>query len=1123
MKRWLSTYMALGALLLFLLVPAFAQQNSAVRGSLTGVVFDETGSVLPNASIHVEGPQGNYQAKTDSSGHFQVVSLVPGSYTVKVEAPGFKSYLSEKNVVTAGATSTLDVHLQVGAVTDTVQVEAGAVQIDTTSTALSTPLTDQLYESLPLARNVSGIFSLAPGVVSGGGTDTKNNGTNPSIGGASGLENLYLVDGVNVTDQAFGGFGTYNRYWDALGTGVNLAFIKEVDIKTTAFEPQYGKAAGGIIEIVTKSGSNKYHGAIAAYAGPGAFWASRNQTCLLGYTTTAPSCHYAAPQYDISGEVGGYIPGFKDKMFFFGAFDPAASQDIYEAQPGQPLNGHEFTETLNERSWAGKISYQPFARTQLEASSFGDPSFSNTILSTYNAVSAAVQAGRYDFGNINSVLRVNQTITNSWNVNLSYMYNMTHFHFYPKVDSYTIQDRSVSPYLTYYVGGYEPTKSDDYSLNLDTQKVVNFLGQHTFSVGYTYEHTNFLDQPSRTGALFAIPGVNMHGDNLSGQYGKPEAVGQLTNATFRLYTALDDPDAAGNQAVSTTCTYCAKLPDGTPVYLQQIRGTYQGLSVAATSRYHVIWGNDNYQIGRHLNVGLGLRWEEQWYGGSFMNYLFNDNWSPRLGVNWDPKGDHRTKIFFNYARYQAVLPLDAAISQLGNEQDDTSLFFAPNVDSSGHIQLDANGAPAVTPDASHLLNGTTMSNSGAFSMPSFASSTGEGILPGTRMEYENEYAFGFQREVRPGTVLGVRYTDRRLGRVIEDIGSQSPEGSTVDKYYNGGIANVSAGTDISVNEDIATYTPTQWSTANPNHNPGYFSSDPTRASEYVAPAPGCFVSTKVNSAGTTVVVTDDSTVANGGFFKNYNGANYNGACVTNAVTPTGAKGPAAGGDPDGKPDGFANPTRKYQEFVVEFARNMSNNWQARANFRYARLFGNYEGFFRNDNGQSDPGISSLFDFTNGSLGLLGDQTTPGLLNTDRRMVFNADLSYTVSDKTRYIAAAKGLNASLNVRGQSGAPLSAYSSHPIYLNVGEVPVGGRGTKGTLPSRRQIDLHADYPWKFGESWKLKFAFDAFNVTNSKFTSNKNQNLDTSPGSSNPDYNKISAYQAPFYARVSVKFEF
>jgi hypothetical protein len=1098
-------------MLLLFALPSLAQQNSAVRGSLTGVVFDETGGVLPNASIRVEGPQGNYEAKTDSFGHFQVSSLVPGSYTVKVEAPNFKSYISEKNLVTAGSTSTLDVHLQVGAVTDTVQVEAGAVQIDTQNTALSTPLTDQLYESLPLARNVSGIFALAPGVVSGGSTDTKNNGTNPSIGGASGLENLYLVDGVNVTDQAFGGFGTYNRYWSALGTGVNLAFIKEVDIKTTAFEPQYGKAAGGIVEIVTKSGSNKLHGAVAAYMGPGGMWAERNQTCLLGYTTVAPSCHYAAPQYDISGEIGGYVPRFKDKMFFFGAFDPAASQDRYEAQPGQPLHGHEFTETLNERSWAGKISYQPFAKTQLEASSFGDPSFSNSLMYTYNAPTVAASAGRYNFGNINSVLRVNQNITPSWNVNLSYMYNMAHFNYSPQVDQYTVQDRTVSPYITYYVGGYELTRNNDYSLNFDTQKVVNFLGQHTFSIGYTYEHTNFLDQPLRTGALYAIPSVNIAGSAIN--FGAhPDAAGQMTNATFRLYKALNDDGSP-----STTCTYCAKL-NGNPVYLQTIRGTWAGLSVNATSRYHVLWGNDNYQIGRHLNVGLGLRWEEQWYGGSVMNYLFNDNWSPRLGVNWDPKGDHRTKIFFNYARYQSVLPLDAAIRQLGNEQDDTSYFFAPKTDSSGNMLTDSNGSAIVVPDAAHTLNGTSKSDLGGFSTPNFSSSTGEGILPGTRMEYENEYVFGFQREIRPGTVLGVRYTDRRLGRIVEDIGSQSPEGAGVDPAYAGGIANVSASSDYFVNEQETNYTPAQWNSSNTD-SPGAFL-EMTNTKPYVAPAAGCTYEVLINSKGKPYVNTNDTTVANGGFFQHYDGSKFNGACVTNATL-----GDANAGDngADGTPDGFADPSRKYQEFVVEFARNMSNNWQARANFRYARLFGNYEGFFRNDNGQSDPGISSLFDFTNGSLGLLGDQTTPGLLNTDRRMVFNANLSYVISEKTRYISGLKGLNAGMNVRGQSGAPLSAYASHPIYLNTGEVPIGGRGTKGTLPSRRQVDLHADYPWKLHENWSLKFAFDAFNVTNTQLTSNKNQNLDTAPGTSNPDYNKISAYQAPFYARASVKIEF
>src|ERR1035441_4387088 len=179
---------------LMLALPSHAQLNTAVRGSLSGVVFDATGALLPNADVKVTGPQGTSELKTDSGGRYVASGLVSGSYTVKVEAPGFKTFLSEKNLIVAGSTSNLDVHLTVGAVTDTVQVDAGAVQIDTESTALTTPLTDQLYQALPLARNVSGIFALPPGVVSGGGTDStlSPTGANPSIGGASGLENIYL-------------------------------------------------------------------------------------------------------------------------------------------------------------------------------------------------------------------------------------------------------------------------------------------------------------------------------------------------------------------------------------------------------------------------------------------------------------------------------------------------------------------------------------------------------------------------------------------------------------------------------------------------------------------------------------------------------------------------------------------------------------------------------------------------------------------------------------------------------------------------------------------------------------------------------------------------------------------
>jgi len=829
MRSWIKAFSIffVVALLLLMTMPAGAQLNSAVRGSLSGVVFDATSSVLPNVDVAVTGPQGQYKVKTDSNGRYLVQDLVPGSYTVKIEATGFKTYISQKNLIVAGATSSLDIHLEVGAVSDTVTVEAGAVQIDTESTALTTPLTDQLYQSLPLPRNVTGIFALAAGVVSGGGTDTTGNPTmtNPSIGGASGLENLYLVDGVNVTDLAFGGFGTYSRQLGALGTGVNLAFIKEVDVKTTAFEPSYGKAAGGIVEIVTKSGSTSYHGAVAVYAGPGSWYATRHEVCNLGYTTNAQPCYYGLPNFDASAEFGGYIPGFKNKVFFFGAFDPTVGRQEEQAQPGLPLasNG-TYTFSLNERSWAGKLTYQPFTNTQIEASSFGDPSFHNSYPTSLAAASADAVAERYNFDHIDSVLRVDQTIAPSWVVNASFTYNIQRFNQLPQFNQYNISDRTVNPFITYYVGPYEPDKSDDYTLNLSTQKIVTFGGQHTLSVGYSYDHTNFLDFPSRSGPLAPIPGSNAAGNSLATLFPttfKTSAVGQLTNAQFRMYIA------------DASCTYCTKYK-GNPVYLQQIRGTYKGLSVAARSRYHVGWGNDSWQMNRHINIDAGLRWEEQWYDGSLISYLFNDNWSPRLGINVDPKGDRKSKLFFNYARYQSVLPLDAAIRQLGNEQDD-SFFFTPKADGAGNAILDNKGAVIPVIDSAHTLNGLAGKAAGvSFGAPTWASSTGEGILPGTKMEYENEYAFGLERELTPGSMLGIRYTDRRLGRIVEDIGSQSVEGSLVDNYYNGGIANVSAATDISVNENEVVYTPAQWAAKNGTNTPGTVT-----AANYVAPVAGC--------------------------------------------------------------------------------------------------------------------------------------------------------------------------------------------------------------------------------------------------------------------------------------------
>ncbi|HEY3704103.1 MAG TPA: carboxypeptidase regulatory-like domain-containing protein [Terracidiphilus sp.] len=1063
------------------------------------MVFDQTGAVVPGTTVHIYGPQGEYTAKTDASGRYEVNGLVPGAYKVVLEAAGFKKFVSERNQVTVDHTSSLDIHLELGAASETVQVDAGAVQIDTETTSLNAPISDELYQSLPVTRNVSTIFSLAPGVVTGGGTGTAN----PSIGGATGLENLYLVDGVTITDQAFGGLGTYNRFFGSLGTGVNLAFIKEVDVKTGAFEPKYGRADGGIVEIVTKSGSSRFHGAIGAYLGPGDWYATRMQPYQFGWVNFIQPSLLKSPQYDLAVEAGGPVPGLKGKMFFFGAFDPTLNQDVAFAPPGTPLRSHgPYTYSTTTMSWAAKLTWVPLDFMQIEASSFGDPSRHNQIpgptwQSGLTASNADSVGTGYRYGSMDSVARVSASPLPSWTILGYYTYNFNHFDQTPLFDRYTIQDRSVTPFTTAYIGSYEPTRNNDYSLNIETEKKFNFFGEHTIGLGYSYDHTNFLDKPTRTGSLFAIPGGNAAGEDFSqsGYLGShQDAVGQMTNATFRLKPALNSDGSP-----STTCTYCAQY-HGQEVYLQQIRGTYKGLSVLATSRYHTLWANDSYHMNRYLTVNAGLRWEEQWYAGTVLKYLFNDNWSPRVGFNLDPFGSGRTKVFFNYARYQLVLPLDAAIRQLGNEQDDTSFYFEPQTDSKGNAVTDELGAVIPVLDAAHTLNNTTQGAGSTFGKPSFASSTGEGILPTTKMEYENEYVLGVQREIMHGTVVQARYSDRRLGRIVEDIGSQSPEGSLIDHGYWGGIANVLATTDVAVNEDHVDYTADQWNAAYAAATQN--GKNPLTAANYIAPAAGC-------------TYANDTSVANGGLFKHYDGTPFGGTCIPNYLD-------AGNGGSDGKPDGFAKPVRRYQEMVVEANRNFKNHWQGRANYRWAKLWGNYEGLFRNDNGQSDPGISSLFDFTQGSVGLLGDQFKPGYLNTDRRNVLNVNVAWTAS-KDSFLAKLDKMTFGTNVRAASGNPLSAYASHPIYLNTGEVPIGGRGTKGRMPSTLQFDGHMDYPYQFHERYTLKLAFDAFNLFNAQKETGKSQNLDLSPGAPSVDYGKPTAFQGPFYARASIRLEF
>jgi hypothetical protein len=247
-----------------------------------------------------------------------------------------------------------------------------------------------------------------------------------------------------------------------------------------------------------------------------------------------------------------------------------------------------------------------------------------------------------------------------------------------------------------------------------------------------------------------------------------------------------------------------------------------------------------------------------------------------------------------------------------------------------------------------------------------------------------------------------------------------------------------------------------------------------------------------------------------------------GACFLNLAT-------ADNGPGDGISDGFVKPVRRYQAVELELDKRFSNHWLAQINYRWGTLYGNYEGAYRNDNGQSDPGISSLFDFTAGALGLLGNQFANGDLSSDRRNVGNLFLSYNIGSDTPFVHMARGLTLGAGMRGQSGVPLSLLGDHPVYLNQGEVPIGGRGAAGRTPSTTQLDLKVEYPMTLKEKYTVKVGMDMFNVTNSQFQLSRVQYTQTNasgigvPPNLNVDYGRPTGFTSPFYARAQIRFEF
>ena len=1064
-----------------------AQQLSATRGGLGGVITDKSGAIIPDAKVSVTGPADHRVVTTDSAGRFLVSDLTPGLYTLSVEKAGFQGQTAKNLEVVINKTNSVDFSLANGNVAETVEVNATTVSIDTSSTAVSDNLTATFYQQVPVARNIGSLFYVSPGVVDGGGTGQSN----PSVGGATGLENLYLVDGVVLNDSGYGGLGVFSPIYGSLGTGINLSFIQEVQVKTAAYEPKYGGVNGGVLQIVTKSGGSKLHGAIAAYMAPGG--ASAGYRMPDTYRQNAPGGFLvgsivAQPAYDASVELGGYIPvkGQHDRLFYFGSFNPSLNQVNYIGADNQfapnVFQHGPYTASATTRNWAGKLSLKITDGTTLDASAFSDPAHNNYsygfafVLPNPNInIRNTTGFSTWRYGSRAVVTHLSSSLNSTTQLNIAATYKTSTFDETGFDNIYSVNDKTNGSlsFQGLSGGAFQNPSNKSYGATIDIQKVVNLFGTHTFSGGFGFNRATYLVTRDYSGPRFPFPTANADGVPIQKVGGNDALAGTSSSASFYLTKAPAPFDrATGTGCPTSLCPIYQSSLGPEQVYLRQVRGYFSGDMATSNQSYLSSYVNDSFAIGRRITLNAGLRWEEEQLNGPNQQYVFNDNWSPRLGINIDPFADRKTKIYFNWGRYTQALPTDAAIRVLNQEEDIQRVFWAAPSDGK-NLLTNADGTVTPALNSAHLLSGITRYG---FSGIVANSSSPEIIHAGTRLNFEEEYLLGFQREVASGMVLDVRYSDRRLERIVEDMQGVSPEGSNAglpNQVYL--IGNPSPSADYFVNEIEEKYTPIK-------QPDGTYAGAPANCvDDYGA---------QQDSLGNVIGAACGQNPDVAGFQRS-----------------------------DGKPDGYALPVRRYQSFEAELNKNFSRGFLIRANYRFAKLYGNYEGLFRNDNGQSDPGISSLFDFTQGVVGLLGAQFTPGYLNTDRRDVGNLYGSYTIPGGFFH-----KLTGGMGLRGQTGTPISRLASHPVYGTTGEIPIGGRGTAGTTPTAIQLDMHADYPFSFGEKGSLKLAFDGFNVTNSQFIKSVNQNIDTGfQTGADPTFRSPTIFQRAFYGRFSVRYEF
>jgi hypothetical protein len=782
-------------------LPAFAQVGTAV---LTGSVTD-TATKRPVADVVVTAVspalQGEQVVVTDGAGQYRIPSLPPGDYQIRLEKETYRPYA--RGGITLRTNTTIRVNVEL--LPESIKAEeivvvgrAPTVDVGSTTTGqhISSDFTSRIPVSRPSskgsgARSFESVADVVPGA--------KSDDYGVSISGTTSPENQYVIDGLSTNDTAYG----------LSGSPLSIEFIKEVNVISGGYLPEYGRATGGVLDVVTKSGSNEFHGSVFFNVSPGAWEGARTPVKSDGSTITTD----ARVKFirDFGFEVGG--PILKDKLWFYAGFDIALTTweiernlnrfqfpgcaDVYatdeegnylcSAQQGSDgflvtkrIPGTQRFFTAEERSYQyiTKLTYSVDQDNNLSLTVFGTPTFSGGGGQfSLDPQSGGLEGGTTQLLPLSSNAHRSVAISND--VVLKYstafdqkntLFDVTlgwhHQNFGQLLpgdgselgtrDGYagisSVIFRRSNPGL-HSINDFErlpdPTQCDPAGSPDARLCPVDFY----FAGGPDYGQQSYLNryQAKAVGThLFEKWGHHVVKGGLDLELMGYEAR-KAYSGTERFRETRSDLGFTDNRM------YGFLVGPDDPVVLQ---------SLASSTTSTTLGGfvQDSWNVLDKVTVNVGVRYDAQYLFNNqgTMGLALPNQWSPRVGAIYDPTQKGRAKVFASFARYYESVPLDIADRALSGDPQITSL----------HTKDTCNPLSQSQQQNECRTNAGRLGLGDLYDPNQTWVVTGAGktpIDPDLSPQSSDEIVLGGELEVFDDARVGVTYTKRYMNNIIEDM------------------------------------------------------------------------------------------------------------------------------------------------------------------------------------------------------------------------------------------------------------------------------------------------------------------------------------------------------------------